>query len=93
VPLAKAPQPAPKPVPPPPPPAPPAPPRPAPLLSEPPTATIRSASTDQDVSPVIKFASAAPADTSIQITYENNAVDGEVSRADKSDLTPDHLQE
>ena len=35
----------------------------------------------------------APAETTIQVTYENNAVDGKASRDDKSDLTPDHLQD
>jgi hypothetical protein len=42
---------------------------------------------------VIRYASHTPAETTIQVTYENNAVDGVESRADKSDLTPDHLQE
>ena len=42
---------------------------------------------------VIKYETHTPADTGIQVTYENNAVDGKQSRADKSDLTPDHLQE
>ena len=88
VPLAKTPPPAPKPVTPPPPP-----PAPRPLMTEPPKATIHTASVEHDVAPVIKYASSAPADTTIQVTYENNAVDGEASRADKSDLTPDHLQE
>nr|MCW1957638.1 hypothetical protein [Mycobacterium sp.] len=42
---------------------------------------------------VIKYETHTPADTGIKVTYENNAVDGVESRADKSDLTPDRLQE
>ncbi len=43
---------------------------------------------------VIKYESHTPAETTIKITYENNAVgDDQESRADKSDLTPDRLQE
>jgi hypothetical protein len=49
---------------------------------------------DHDVAPVIKYETHTPAETKIQVTYENNAVgDDQESRADKSDLTPDHLQE
>ena len=42
---------------------------------------------------MIRYEGHTPAETTIQVTYENNAVDGKESRADKSDLTPDHLQE
>ena len=43
---------------------------------------------------VIRYESHTPAETGIKVTYENNAVgDHQESRADKSDLTPDHLQE
>lgn len=43
---------------------------------------------------VIKYETHTPADTGIKVTYENNAVgDDQESRADKSDLTPDRLQE
>ena len=48
---------------------------------------------DEDAGPVIRYASHTPSETAIQVTYENNAVDGKESRADKSDLTPDHRQE
>ena len=88
-------------MPPPPPPPPPAAPRPVsapeptqairPLLSEPPKATIHTeAGQHHDVAPVIKYESSAPADTRIQVTYENNAVgDDQESVADKSDAHPD----
>ena len=57
-------------------------------------ATIREAVHHEDVAPVIKYETHTPAETTIQVTYENNAVgDAQESRADKSDLTPDHLQE
>lgn len=57
-------------------------------------AEIHEAGIAQDVSPVIRYESHDPAETTIQVTYENNAVgDHQESRADKSDLTPDHLQE
>jgi hypothetical protein len=58
-------------------------------------ATIREAvHHDDDVAPVIKYETHTPAETSIRVTYENNAVgDHQESRADKSDLTPDHLQD
>lgn len=57
-------------------------------------ATIREAVHHEDVSPVIRYETHTPDETSIQVTYENNAVgDAQESRADKSDLTPDHLQE
>ncbi|MGI9124280.1 MAG: hypothetical protein ACR2JM_05950, partial [Mycobacterium sp.] len=87
VPLAKAtPPPAPKPVTPPPPP-----PRPAPLV-ETPKATIHE-EVHHDVAPVIRYESSAPAETTIQVTYENNAVgDDQESRADKSDTVPDSKQ-
>jgi hypothetical protein len=45
------------------------------------------------VTPVIRYETHTPAETTIQVTYENNAVDGVVSRADKSDSVPDRLQE
>ena len=87
VPLVKTPPPAPKP-PAPKPPAPPSPP-----MAEPPTVALHTASAGDDAAPVIKYASSAPPDTTIRVVYQNNAVDGEASRADKSDLTPDQLQE
>lgn len=62
-------------------------------MAEPPTVAIHTASAGDDAAPVIKYASSAPADTTIRVVYQNNAVDGEASRADKSDLTPDQLQE
>ncbi len=63
-------------------------------FTEPPKATVHTASADKDASAVIKYASATPADTGLTVTYENNALgDDQESRADKSDLTPDHLQE
>jgi hypothetical protein len=46
-----------------------------------------------EVETVVRYETQTPAETTIQVTYENNAVDGKASRADKSDLTPDHLQE
>ena len=62
-----------------------------PLLSEPPKAAIHTeAVAHDDVAPVIKYESSAPADTRIQVTYENNAVgDNQESVADKSDARPD----
>ncbi|MGI9163811.1 MAG: LGFP repeat-containing protein [Mycobacterium sp.] len=96
VPLVKTPPPAPKPVkPPPPPPTAKSVPEPArpirPLLSEPPKAAIHSEATPHhDLAPVIKYESSAPADTRIQVTYENNALgDNQESVADKSDARPD----
>ena len=80
---------------PPPPPAPPKPvtppPAPRPLLSEPPKATIRTETTDHDVSTVVRYEeSAAAAETTVRVTYENNAVgDHQASAADKSDSVPD----
>jgi len=101
VPLVKTPPPAPKPVTP----AAPVPPVPKPdpapetvairpLLSEPPKATIHTESAaHDDTATVIKYESSAPAATSIQVTYENNAVgDNQESRADKSDTVPDSRQ-
>lgn len=99
VPLVKTPPPAPRPVPPPPPPPVPPAPRPAPapeavavrpLLSEPPKATIHTESAAEDeTATVIRYESSTPADTRIQVTYENNAVGhDQESRADKSDAHP-----
>ena len=67
------------------------PPAPAPLLSEPPKATIRTASTDRDLSAVVTYeGSAAAAETAVQVTYENNAVGhNQADVADKSDSVPD----
>ena len=67
------------------------PPAPAPLLSEPPKATIRTASTDRDLSAVVTYeGSAAAAETAVQVTYENNAVGhNQADVADKSDSIPD----
>lgn len=91
VPLVKTPPPVPKPVPPPPPP--PAPPI-RPLLSAPPKATIHTEAVAHDeAAAVIRYESSAPADTRIQVTYENNAVgDDQESKADKSDSVPDSRQ-
>ena len=77
------PPPAPKPVTPPP--------APRPLMSEPPKATIRTETTDHDVSTVVRYEeSAAAAETTVRVTYENNAVgDHQSSVADKSDSVPD----
>ena len=61
---------------------------------EAPKATIREAHVEHETTPVIRYESHNPAEATIQVTYENNAVgDNQESRADKSDLTPDHLQE
>jgi hypothetical protein len=67
------------------------PPAPVPLLSEPPKATIRTASTDRDLSAVVTYeGSAAAAETAVQVTYENNAVGhNQADVADKSDSVPD----
>lgn len=62
-------------------------------IVEAPKATIREAHIEHETSPVIRYETHTPAETSIEVTYENNAVDGQKSRADKSDLTPDYLQE
>ena len=78
--------------PPPPPPRPVTPPpAPRPLLSEPPKATIHTETTEHDVSTVVRYEeSAAAAETSVRVTYENNAVgDHQASVADKSDSIPD----
>ena len=64
-----------------------------PLLSEPPKATIHTESAEPDAAAVIKYESSTPADTRIQVTYENNAVgDDQESVADKSDTVPDSRQ-
>ena len=67
------------------------PPAPVPLLSEPPKATIRTASTERDLSAVVTYeGSAAAAKTAVQVTYENNAVGhNQADVADKSDSVPD----
>ena len=66
-------------------------PAPVPLLSEPPKATIRTASTDRDLSAVVTYeGSAAAAETAVQVTYENNAVGhNQADVADKSDSVAD----
>jgi hypothetical protein len=56
-------------------------------------AEIHEAHVEHEVTPVIRYETHTPAETTIQVTYENNAVDGVVSRADKSDTVPDRLQE
>lgn len=56
-------------------------------------AEIHEAKVEHEVTPVIRYETQTPAETSIQVTYENNAVDGVVSRADKSDTVPDRLQD
>jgi hypothetical protein len=60
---------------------------------EAPRAAIHEAHIEHETSPVIRYETHTPEETTIQVTYENNAVDGRESRADKSDLTPDHLQD
>jgi hypothetical protein len=55
-------------------------------------AEIHDAIHHDEVETVVRYETQTPAETTIQVTYENNAVDGKESRADKSDLTPDHLQ-
>jgi len=67
------------------------PPAPRPLLSEPPKATVRTEATDRDLSTVVKYEqSATAAETSVRVTYENNAVgNNQASIADKSDSIPD----
>ena len=60
---------------------------------EAPRAAIHEAHIEHETTPVIRYETHTPAETTIQVTYENNAVDGKESRADKSDLTPDRLQE
>ena len=57
-------------------------------------AHIREVHEEHEVTPVIRYETHTPTETSIRVTYENNALgDHMESRADKSDLTPDHLQE
>ena len=65
-----------------------------PLLAEPPKATIHTAIAHQDeAAAVIRYESSEPADTRIQVTYENNAIgDDQESKADKSDSVPDSRQ-
>lgn len=65
-----------------------------PLLSEPPKATIHTETAHHDeAAAVIRYESSAPADTRIQVTYENNAIgDDQDSKADKSDSVPDSRQ-
>jgi len=89
-PVVKTPPPAPKPVTPPP----------APRLVEKVREEIREvkaevheAKVEHEVTPVIRYETHTPAETTIQVNYENNAVDGVVSRADKSDTVPDRLQD
>jgi len=57
------------------------------------TSTEAGRAATEEAGPVVEAVVAAPEETTVQVTYENNAVDGQESRADKSDLTPDHLQE
>jgi small subunit ribosomal protein S3 len=57
------------------------------------TSTEAGRAATEEVGPIVEAAVGAPAETTVQVTYENNAVDGQQSSADKSDLTPDHLQE
>jgi small subunit ribosomal protein S3 len=52
----------------------------------------RAASGADEAGPIVEAVIPAPEETAVQVTYENNAVDGQPSRADKSDLTPDQLQ-
>jgi len=69
----------------------PQPPAPRPLLSEPPKATVRTEATDRDLSTVVKYEqSATAAETTVRVTYENNAVgNNQASVTDKSDSIPD----
>ena len=61
---------------------------------EAPKAAIHEAHIEHETTPVIRYETHTPTETTIQVTYENNALgDEQESRADKSDLTPDHLQE
>jgi len=49
--------------------------------------------TGKDVTAVIRYASQTPAETTVRVTYENNAIgDDEKSVADKSDSIPDSRQ-
>jgi small subunit ribosomal protein S3 len=57
------------------------------------TSTEAGRAATEEAGPIVEAASRPAEETTAQVTYENNAVDGEQSRADKSDLTPDHLQE
>lgn len=51
---------------------------------------IHEARVEHEASPVIRYETAAPAESTIEVTYENNALgDHHENRADKSDLTPD----
>ena len=63
-------------------------------IVEAPRAAIHEAHIEHETTPVIRYETHTPTETTIQVTYENNALgDQQESRADKSDLTPDHLQE
>lgn len=69
----------------------------APVPPPPPAApaprTVVHTETDHDVAPVIRYESRTPAETTIRVTYENNAIgDDEKSVADKSDSVPDSQQ-
>jgi hypothetical protein len=45
---------------------------------------------EHEVGPIVRYETDAPAGTTIEVTYENNALgDHQESRADKSDRTPD----
>ena len=89
VPLAKTPPPA-RQAPTPPPPPPPAPP--VPPVAPAPKAVVHTEA-DPDVAPVIRYESTTPAETTIRVTYENNAIgDDQKSVADKSDSVPDSQQ-
>ena len=77
----------------------PPPPRPAPVAAPPPPApapaprTVVHTETGKDVTAVIRYASQTPAETTVRVTYENNAIgDDEKSVADKSDSIPDSRQ-
>ena len=79
------------------PPPPPAPPRPTPAPTTPPTTpaprTVVHTEIDRDVAPVIRYESQTPAETTIRVTYENNAIgEDQESVADKSDSVPDSKQ-
>jgi small subunit ribosomal protein S3 len=57
------------------------------------TSTEAGRAATEEATPVAEAVIPAPVETTVQVIYENNAVDGQESRADKSDLTPDQLQE
>jgi hypothetical protein len=54
------------------------------------TPVVHETHVEHDSGPVVRYEPDTPAETTIAVTYENNALgDHQESRADKSDLTPD----